>query len=147
MHYKGDLQAILHLPTNFPIADATEDFALTVIAMDIELGVPNRPDCCAFSVACRRANGQVIRTEFLKTMAYLIYGDHAVRYKLSEGARKQIAGYDEDKGFRPGIYVLRAPKGHWALGADHNVVARKNERKHGPKRPMTYIRGHNVAAA
>jgi hypothetical protein len=140
-------QKVLNLPENFPIHDAIEPLLIHVEESDRALGVPGRPDSCAFSVACRRENGEVIRTEFLKTVAYLIYSTHVARYILSRAARRQVSEFDEKLGFVTGDYLLNPPTGRDKLGESHNPSRTGvNRNTRPPVMPMrlSYIRGRPV---
>jgi hypothetical protein len=78
-------------------------------------------------------------------MAYLIYAEYAVRYRLSHQAKQQVKQYDKDRGFVPGPYWLQAPSNSETLGAKRDA----NRKRHEPHasagrretKTMVYIRG------
>ncbi len=65
---------------------------------------------CAMAVACKRAlklDGVIIS----RSIAYLIKGDHATRFKLPESISREVVSFDRGAGFAVGKYELeRVPK-------------------------------------
>lgn len=100
---------VIGMPEDFPIIDADEEVEVVVSSEDIRLGRQHDPEQCAFARAERRSAGDVVRVEALKTTLYLIYSDHAERYRLTTQAQNAIKAFDDSSGkkMKPGTYVLK----------------------------------------
>ena len=146
------LHNLLDLPQSFPIEDATEALTVEVTQLDCDLGRRRDSGNCAFVVASKRQLRSVLRVEFLKQFAYLIYPTKAVRYRLSDGAQQLIADYDDKNnkdrtGFALGQYLLLAPRGVHKLGSRHKGQGgERTGTGDGLRRKTAFIRGREVSA-
>lgn len=125
-------QTIVGMPDNFPIEDAEEELQIIVTEVDIRLGKQRNPSQCAFARAERRVKKDVVRVEALKTTLYIIYKDHAVRYRLTTQAQKAIKEFDDEGGKKmiPGIYTLKPITLEYA-GSHRSTRARGPNRNRG----------------
>ena len=108
--------ALLTVKAFFPgvekVVDAKRAAMIEVSAKDATAkGVKNH-EACAMAVACKRKfnlDGVIIS----RSVAYLVKGKQARRFKLPPGTAKEVVSFDRGGGFAPGTYQLSAV-GEWA---------------------------------
>jgi hypothetical protein len=103
---------LIHVNKHFPkvtrIKDADKALAIEVTANDEKYSKRKDHEQCAMAVACKRAyhaDGVIIA----RSIAYLIKGDVAVRFRVPERVSREIISFDRGAGFNPGIYELSIP--------------------------------------
>lgn len=143
-------QALLHLPDDFPVFDADSNLTVHVTERHIKVGRPNSPDGCAISVAQREGDPHLLRVEAFKTVVFLVYEDHAVRYVLGKRTRDAIQAFDspEGKKMKPDTYVLLAPvrPEHQLGGREHTGSSDHPRPAKNPRDKKVYwIRGQRPA--
>lgn len=98
------------------VKDASSSVSVTVTKADANAIVKSHKDC-AMARACRRGldlDGAVIS----RSIAYLVKGDVATRYRVPEAVAREIVAFDRGAGFAPGEYELQKPGVTYALGKD-----------------------------
>src|SRR5438094_2793537 len=83
------------------ITDSKKNIRIEVTKGDASSKAVKQHDACAFAVACKRTlhlDGTIIS----RTIAYLIKGDKAVRYKLPSSVEKEIVSFDRGSEFAIG---------------------------------------------
>jgi len=87
------------------VVDATRNAAIEVTKSDAASKAVRDHNGCAMAVACKRKfhlDGVIIS----RSVAYLVKGKRARRFKLPESASREIVSFDRGSGFAPGKYVL-----------------------------------------
>ena len=87
------------------VHDAEDALELTVLPKDISHSKSREHDACAIARACKRAmhlTGALIA----RSRAYLIKGNVATRYVLSQSAIRELVAFDRGGKFTPGTYDL-----------------------------------------
>jgi hypothetical protein len=114
------------------VSDADEDLLISVTDRDFKAGKKKDHGDCALAVAAKRQEhaAQVIVSS---SVAYVIKGDHAVRYKVPEAASKEIVAFDRGAEFAAGDYMLKKPPKSARLGTYRG----KDTRTEPNNRPKT----------
>lgn len=89
------------------VEDAVKRQVVQVRANDAKLRGKKKHDECALAEACKRSfavDGVIIS----RSMAYLVKGKKAVRFKLPDSVSREIVSFDRGAGFQPGVYALEA---------------------------------------
>jgi hypothetical protein len=119
------------------VEDADESAYVEVVPEDSSADRKNHK-ACALAVACKRMfemDGVIVS----KTMAYLVKGSFALRYRLSQDASNSVVAFDQKGVFAPGMYQLARPfKGH-RLGehSDKKIPEKSHKRHHRIHRHLT----------
>jgi hypothetical protein len=123
------------------VTDADGDLLINVTDRDFKGGRKKDHGDCALAVAAKRQEGatQVIVSS---SMAYVIKGNHATRYKVPEAARKEIVSFDRGASFETGDYVLKAPPKSARLGV-YRGPATDSSNSHSGKLAKRFI--HHTA--
>jgi hypothetical protein len=117
---------------DLPMSDAMEDMIVKVMAIDVQLGVPRDPHCCAFSRACRRDNGrEIVGAHFYRTTVWIESINGLVKYDLPQKVRRAICQFDQTHTMPPGTYTLRAPRGSSTRAA----IAARSAKRTGRHQP------------
>ncbi len=109
------------------VVDAKEPLTIIVTAADCRNAKIGAPDACAMSKALNHIHDGAIVS---LSVAYVIDGDKATRYKVPNSVSREIVSFDRNKKFAPGEYWLSAPSEMEKLGARNrpqNVKVRKPE--------------------
>lgn len=94
------------------VIDAKHDVEIEVTAMDCSRATSKSPNACAMARAFKRTyDGAIIST----SVAYLIRGDTAERYKVPNSVTREIVSFDRNHDFRAGQYRLNAPSAAFKL--------------------------------
>lgn len=102
-----------YAPSVRRVIDAKKGIEVKVLARDCQEGNRGKPDDCAMAKACMRDyDGAIIS----KSVAYLIKGNTAFRFRVPSYLRTEIVSFDRDHDFRPGQYDLIAPHSTEKLG-------------------------------
>lgn len=102
-----------YYPSVTKVVDAVKNEAISVTAADCKYSRKKDPESCAMAKACKREfDGAIIST----SVAYLIQGTTAKRYKVPESVSREIVSFDRSHSFAPGDYRLLAPTKHERLG-------------------------------
>lgn len=127
------------------VKDARRPFNWIISQGDCDKGRPNKPSSCAAAVSLMRSHPDHPKEVLVhRSVTFLIFADHAVRYKTPQALRDQQLRYDgPNHRFDPGVYtLLPVPKSvikargkhhsppdraHGALNSPH---ARKRPRRH-----------------
>ena len=100
------------------VVDATSRMAIRVGRADFSSGKRADPSGCALARACQHTTG-VDGALITRSVAYIIDGGTAIRYRIRTHDRAKIRMFDKRGDFAPGDYVLRPPVGYWEkLGAN-----------------------------
>jgi len=118
------------------VIDAKFPLKIEVTEKDSTSEGNKKHDSCAMALACKRKfklDGVVIS----RTMAYLVKGKMARRFRLSMSIQKEIVAFDRGTNFAPGTYLLGTVGNHAKLlgkrrGSDN--YPRKKSVKTGNKR-------------
>jgi hypothetical protein len=109
-----------HFPKVTKVQDAKKALAIEVTANDEYKSKRRNHEECAMAVACRRAyhaDGVLIA----RSIAYLVKGTLAVRFKIPQSVSREITSFDRGGPFKPGWYQLSKP-------TEGNTLKRKKER-------------------
>jgi hypothetical protein len=117
-HPLTSLRNVKHFfPKVTKVNDADENVIVEVTNRDTAHAKVRDHVTCAMAVACKRtfkADGVIIAV----SIAYLIKGDTATRYKLPESVSREVVSFDRNAGFDEGVYHLRKVGKTARLGAD-----------------------------
>jgi hypothetical protein len=80
---------------------------IKVIDDDCDRGVPGDGHNCAYALAARREDPELIDVEFTKTRAYYSYPNHTDCYVLPVSMQKEVVALDRGGRFAPGEYELK----------------------------------------
>lgn len=98
------------------VVDATTNALIDVTESDVAKSKKKNHKECAMAVACKRKfklDGVIIS----KSVAYLVKGNRARRFKVGEAIVREVVSFDRGAGFSPGKYSLRAPSPLDQMGA------------------------------
>ena len=117
------------------VTDASRNAAIEVTAEDAKS--PGKKDHvhCAMAVACKRKfhlDGVIIS----RSVAYLIKGKNARRFKLNDSVAREVVSFDRGAGFSPGKYELSkiSPVNKMGLGVRPKRPKDNAKRDGVPKR-------------
>jgi hypothetical protein len=118
------------VPNVNKVVDAKKDATVEVLPRDISRAAKKNHNACALARACERTF-MVDAAVITPYRAFLIKGDVATRYMLTDHARREIIAFDRGAAFMPGEYDMRAPRnaeriGHRLLGAPTDRKGRKD---------------------
>lgn len=126
-----------YAPNVTRVVDATRDAHIEVTRGDCKGAKKGSPNSCAMARAFEREyDGAVVSL----SVAYLIKGSKATRYRVPNSVSREIVSFDRAKEFSPGEYHLRAPVTTERLESMH-------ERNNAPKtkRYAAKRRNHKTA--
>lgn len=89
------------------VVDANTDAFIDVTEHDVKSSKVKNHKACAMAVACKRKfhlDGVIIS----KSVAYLIKGNKARRFKVPESVAREVVSFDRGAGFSIGKYALQA---------------------------------------
>jgi hypothetical protein len=124
-------------PNVTKVVDGKKTLNFEVTAQDCKAGKRKGPSSCAMAKACeRKYDGAIISL----SVAYLITGNKATRYRVPSTVTREIVSFDRHKEFAPGEYHLVAPSSTEKLGV-------KREARDRPTRSYvrTVTRNHRTA--
>jgi hypothetical protein len=87
------------------VVDANRNAFIEVTKADASSKAVKNHNACAMAVACKRKfklDGVIIS----RSVAYLIKGTQARRFKLPESVSREVVSFDRGGGFAPGKYEL-----------------------------------------
>jgi hypothetical protein len=138
---------------NLPIVDAKEPLVISVEQEDIESAVPQDPENCALSQACKRLY-ESRYVMFLRSKAYIDLptrtGKRQIeRFTLSQETSEAIKIFDLTGKSPEAGFKLLAPSPTDRLGARSAEIKHRNERgAYGPRRdPLTLAGVRNGSGA
>ncbi len=114
------------------VSDADEDAFVEVLDKDDRNSRRKDHNGCALAVACKRtfnADGVVVSISTL----YIVKKGRAVRYRLPEGARREVMSFDRGSGFSTGTYELHRVSKSARLGAQRGTPNRKGGHISNPR--------------
>lgn len=114
------------------IVDANRNALIEVTAKDASSRAVKDHSGCAMAVACKRKfhlDGVIIS----RSVAYLVKGKQARRFKLPESVSREVVSFDRGSGFAPGKYELAKVPPCAILGARPENRPR-SDRNTQPKR-------------
>lgn len=97
------------------VVDAKSNAAIEVTSKDASSKAVKDHTACAMAVACKRKfhlDGVIIS----RTVAYLVKGSQARRFKLPSSVSREVVSFDRGAGFAPGKYELSRVSSSIALG-------------------------------
>jgi hypothetical protein len=110
------------------VVDAPRERVVTVSAQDCKAATKKMPNDCAMAKAFKREyDGAIIST----SVAYLIRGDKAERFKVPASVSREIVSFDRHKDFAPGEYYLSAPSEAFKMGPRRSKVPLDPNRQRG----------------
>lgn len=89
------------------VVDAKTNASIDVTDADVKASKIKSHKQCAMAVACKRKfnlDGVIIS----KSVAYLIKGNKARRFKVPESVAREVVSFDRGAGFSSGRYALQA---------------------------------------
>ncbi len=93
-------------PNVTKVVDAKKSLTIKVLAADCKSARSKSPGNCAMARACERSHdGAVISM----TVAYIVDGNTATRYKVPASISREIVSFDRSHNFAAGEYTLKAP--------------------------------------
>ena len=116
------------------IVDSSRPTAVCVTAADAHSKGVKKHTECAMAVACKRLfhlDGVIIS----RSVAYLIKGTQARRFKLPTSVSREIVSFDRNAGFAPGTYQLSAVPETQKLSHKRETDRDRGDRGSKPKRP------------
>lgn len=129
------------------VVDAKEPIVVEVTPADTRSAKVRNHQACAMAVACKRAEGAdgVIVS---MSMAYVINGPLATRYRLPQSVIREVVSFDREAGFDLGEYQLSPPVPTGKLGAvrgsngKHTGEKKKIKRVHHTGGVRTVLGSH-----
>lgn len=115
------------------VNDAKEPIVVQVTKQDNNSAKVKNHKACAMAVACKRsekAEGVIVSM----TMAYVINGTVATRYRLPQSVSREVVSFDRAAGFDPGEYQMSVPVPSGKLGAVRGTGGRRTGEKKKIKR-------------
>lgn len=100
------------------VVDADKAMVVEVTKADIAKADIKQHKTCALAVSCQRsfhADGVIIGL----TTAYIIRGNTAIRFKLTDTISREITSFDRGAGYDEGEYLLSPPCPASRLGVPH----------------------------
>jgi hypothetical protein len=95
------------------VVDSKKSLTISVTRADCRRASSKSPSQCAMAKAVQHQHdGAIIST----SVAYVIDGNKAVRYKVPSSLSREIVAFDRNAGFAPGQYRLTAPSKMERLG-------------------------------
>ena len=126
--------------------DATKPLDIHVTQSDCSKAKKKDAHNCAFAVACKRQDKRVRAAYFFKSVAWVQYSTHIVRYLLPPSMQKEIVSFDRAKIFAPGDYHLSPPCKTQRLGVKVRRAASAPKRaKSAGRRARKVVRRHSTA--
>ncbi len=116
------------------LVDADENLEIDVIRQDVTKSEPLDPRGCAIA-RCVKREYDVQDAVIYKSVAYLVYEDQIVRYKLNHGVQEEIVSFDRSKSFAPGHYHLNRPAPAHRLDANRLRGTKRGPHTTRHKRP------------
>jgi hypothetical protein len=102
-----------YYPNVTKVMDAKQPVLINVTPKDCRGAKSKDFSSCAFAKACKRDyDGAIVSL----SVAYLIKGELATRYKVPAGIAREIVSFDRNHDFRQGEYWLNAPSKAMRLG-------------------------------
>lgn len=99
------------------VVEAKKALHVSVTPEDCKGSKSKNPSSCAMARACEREyDGAIISL----SIAYVINGKTATRYKVPQSVAREIVSFDRNHDFRPGDYKLNAPTKDQVLGLHVN---------------------------
>lgn len=128
-----------YYPNVTSVRDSSNSMEVQVTKKDCSSKSLESPNDCAMARACKRQyDGAVISP----SVAYMINGKEAIRFKVPTSVSREIISFDRSGGFQPGDYWLKAPSDTEKLGPRKHPQP-KNKKKGYPKTKSRY---HRTAA-
>lgn len=112
-----------HFPNVKTAIDAQKNLSIEVTISDEKTSKRRNMSECAMAVACKRAykaDGVILA----RSVAYLIKGNLAVRFRIPPSVAREITSFDRGAGFTPGTYQLSKPTPKMTL--DYKVKTSKS---------------------
>jgi hypothetical protein len=110
------------------VVDSTRNAVIEVTRGDASSRAVKNHSACAMAVACKRKfklDGVIIS----RSVAYLIKGNKARRFKLPESVSREVVSFDRGAGFQPGKYHLEKIPESVKLGNRHGRVLNKDRNR------------------
>lgn len=140
-------RALMAVQAHFPLVTTVEDaktsILIEVTPRDAAWAAKKNHSRCALARACEHVRG-VDAAIISRSMGYLIHGTKAVRYDLSEGAKREVVTFDRGAGFTPGKYLLNAPDKYRRLGPKPG--RKRGSNTEGTGHVRHYVMTHGVRA-
>jgi hypothetical protein len=127
------------------VVDANRNAIIEVTAKDASSKAVKDHNGCAMAVACKRKfhlDGVIIS----RSIAYLVKGTKARRFKLPESVSREVVSFDRGAGFAPGRYELSEVPPTVRLGAraggkPTNVGTGQSKKRHITTNVRTVLGG------
>jgi hypothetical protein len=97
------------------VTDADDDLLVNVTEKDYKTSVKKNHGECAMATAVKRQESAA-SVIISASIAYVIKGTHATRYKVPEAVSKEVVSFDRGASFEPGDYKLKAMPKSGRLG-------------------------------
>lgn len=88
------------------VQDGLDPIQVEVQVTDVASASIKNHKCCALAQACKRSfnlDGVIVS----RSTVYLIMGNQATRYKITEAIAREIVAFDRGAAFAPGTYTLK----------------------------------------
>lgn len=117
-----------HFPAVHKVVDAKEGVKVTVTRGDVAWSEKRNGNACVMAKACERSlhvDGALVN----RTRAFLIRGNTALRYGLTQRTQREIVAFDRGGQFMPGDYYLTRLIGSEAIGAKRTQTKKRGNLK------------------
>lgn len=115
-----------YFPAVTLVKDSKDSIPIEVTKRDASSKEVKNHGACAMAVACKRAfhlDGAIIS----RSVAYLVKGNTAVKFKLSPSVSREITSFDRGAGFEPGEYLLSPVPNSLKGKRKKETIQRKNK--------------------
>lgn len=99
------------------VIDAKKGLMIEITKADCKAKTKD-PSSCAAAKALLREYTELLSVRVHRGRTYLEYEDKWVRYSTSRSLSFELAVFDREKGFEPGLYSIAAPSPAARLGAE-----------------------------
>lgn len=128
-----------YYPKVIAVFDAKKPVSIEVTAADCKSSRRKSPDSCALAKAFQKEyDGSVVSL----SVAYLIKGDKAFRYKVPNAIARELVSFDRHHDFAEGTYRLNAPNATEKL---QPLKRKLNPHRHAKKYSKNKVRSHKTA--
>lgn len=127
------------------VVDAAANTTIEVTKANTESKAVKNHQECALAVACKQKM-KLDDVIISRSMAYLIRGKTAVRYKLPENVSREIVAFDRGGKFAAGEYDLKKPQPTNLLESDYHSVGGNVRNLKGSERGHAHRVTANIRA-
>jgi hypothetical protein len=126
------------------VIDARKGMMIEVTKEDCRKGRTKDPSACAAAKAILREHEEVLSARVHRGRTYLEYEDRWVRYSTSRSLSFELAVFDRDKGFEPGVYSIAAPSPAARLDAEKKRLEGLVDSRTDHSKNKTRLKRHDI---